>query len=406
MSFGKPWAYSDSANWSRRGLTNGKGNKQSPINIIPKESSDCDLLCNIALKYTTSKCTASVKNKTPIIYFDPGSYIKYTRNNDFLSLKAITIHTPSLHSIDGTFYDMEVVLYHKLSGGLNKDSENWIPGGTALSIMFQKGVDYGDQNNFFNSFIYKIPIDKENIEKQFDIKVGDKWGPEMIIPKIKTYYYYEGSLPFPPAEENWKWIVFEEIQQISSNIIDTLKVAFNNNVRPIQPLNGRIASYNSNVEFDFDKALEKKSIKDIKSKLAANKLKKINNNEEVSPDEKLKVVSMEKARIKEWYRSKKLYIKGILISIIFLLLIYGSLKFVKYIVKNDLLNKLMVEQALKSKASENEMKATNKNTQSTQPTQSNRPTQSTQPTQSNRPVQSNRPIQSNRPTQPTRPTQS
>jgi hypothetical protein len=40
-----------------------------------------------------------------------------------------------------------------------------------------------------------------------------------------------------------------------------------------------------------------------------------------------------------------MYIKGILIAIIFLLLIMASLRFVKYIVKNDLLNKIVVEQA-------------------------------------------------------------
>lgn len=362
MSFNKPWAYSDSANWNRRGITEGKGTSQSPINIIPKESSDCDTLCKIALKYGTSKCTASVKNKTPIVYFDSGSYIKYTKNNEILSLKAMTIHTPSLHSIDGSFYDMEVVLYHKLSGSINKDSENWVPGGTAISIMFQKGVDYGPQNNFFNSFIYKIPIDKENITNQFDIKVGDKWGPEMIIPQIKTYYYYQGSLPFPPAEEGWNWIVFEEIQQISANIVDTLKVVFNNNTRPIQPLNGRVAAYNANVDFDFDKALERKSLEDKNNKKAnelANQQLESDNTDNVSSADKMKVVNMEKARTAEWYKSRKIYIKGILICGVFLLIIFASLRFVKYIIKHDILNKIMVDQALKSKSKEQEFKSSN-----------------------------------------------
>jgi carbonic anhydrase len=361
MSFNKPWSYTDSANWHRRGLTDGKGSNQSPINIIPKETSDCNMLCNIALKYSSSKCVATVKNKTPIIYFDPGSYLKFIKNKDILSLKAMTIHTPSLHSFDGTFYDMEVVLYHKLSGSLNKDSENWVPGGTAISLLFQRGVDYGAQNNFFNSFIYKVPIDKENINNQFDIKVGDNWGPEMIIPQIKTYYYYAGSLPFPPAEENWNWIVFEEIQQISGNIIDTLKVAFNNNTRPIQPLNSRVPAYNANVEFHFDRMLENKYKKELASRVSDDKIKNKldllnNNDDEVSADKKMKIASMEKARLAEWYKSRKMYFKGIFISIIFLLIIYASLKFVKYIVNNDILNKIMVEQALKTKSKETEFK--------------------------------------------------
>lgn len=384
MSFNKPWAYSDSANWSRRGLTEGKGTSQSPINIVPKESSDCDSICKIALKYGTSKCTASVKNKTPIVYFDSGSYIKFTKNKEILSLKAMTIHTPSLHSIDGVFYDMEVVLYHKLSGSLNKDSVNWTPGGTAISIMFQKGIDYGPQNNFFNSFIHKIPIDKENVAKQFDIDVGDKWGPEMIIPQIKTYYYYNGSLPFPPAEEEWKWIVFEEIQQISGNIIDALKIAFNNNTRPIQPLNGRVASYNPNVDFDFDKAIEIKSTEAEANKKVnelANKLHGTtsDDDENVSSADKMKVMDMEKARTAEWYKSRKMYIKGLLICGVFILIIYAALRFVKYIIKNDVLNKIMVEQALKSKFKEQEFKSKNNNSSAS----NNKPSNANQQSSSN-----------------------
>jgi hypothetical protein len=264
---------------------------------------------------------------------------------------------------------MEVVLYHKLSGSLNRDSENWTPGGTAISIMFQKGIDYGPQNNFFNSFIHQIPIDKENVAKQFDIKVGDEWGPEMIIPQIKTYYYYQGSLPFPPAEEGWKWIVFEEIQQISGNIVEALKVAFNNNTRPIQPLNGRVAAYNANVDFDFDKALERKSSEAEANKKANEKANAAhgttsNDDDTVSSADRMKVVNMEKARTAEWYKSRKMYIKGLLICGVFLLIIYAALRFVKYIIKHDVLNKIMVEQALKAKFKEQEFKSKSKNSNS------------------------------------------
>ena len=54
----------------------------------------------------------------PILTFDSGSYIKYVKDKKVLSLKAMTIHTPSLHTINGTQYDMEVVLYHKLGGNM------------------------------------------------------------------------------------------------------------------------------------------------------------------------------------------------------------------------------------------------------------------------------------------------
>jgi carbonic anhydrase len=348
MSFGKPWAYSDSSNWARRGYPQSKGNNQSPINITPDKTTDCSMLCKISLKYSASKCIATVKNKTPIVYFDAGSYIKYTKNKDILSLKCMTIHTPSLHTINGNYYDMEVVLYHKLAGNLNPDSENWVPGGTAISILFQKGADYGEQNTFFNSFIYKLPIDKESIKNQIDIPVGENWGAEQLIPQIKSYYFYSGSLPFPPNEENWNWIVFEEIQQVSANIIDTLKIVFNNNIRPIQPLNNRIPAYNFNVDFSFSKMLNKKVNDDInakKSNLIAKNMA-LTENKDVDGATKMKILDMEKNKVNNWYKNNKMYIKGILISIILLLTIYASLKMVKYIIQNDILNIIMVKQAL------------------------------------------------------------
>ena len=174
-----------------------QGQNQSPINIDKKKALTCDILCDISLKYDDkSNCVLTVKNRTPIIYFNSGSNIKYNATKDVLSLKAMTIHTPSLHTINGVKYDMEVVLYHKLGGGLDPKSKNYVPGGTALSILFQKGSDYGDVNNFFNSFIYRIPNDKDSTGENIDVDVGDEWSPNLILPELKSFFYYEGSLSF------------------------------------------------------------------------------------------------------------------------------------------------------------------------------------------------------------------
>jgi hypothetical protein len=62
--------------------------------------------------------------------------------------------------------------------------------------------------------------------------------------------------------------------------------------------------------------------------------------------QKLGVIDREKARTKEWYLSRKMYIKGILLTLVILLVVYAALRLVKYIVANDYLNKVMVRQAL------------------------------------------------------------
>jgi carbonic anhydrase len=350
MSFSDSWSYSDSQNWKGKYPSAG-GTQQSPINIDTAKTTDCNLLCQIAMKYSTSKCYARVVNKTPIITFDSGSFIKFTKTKEILALKQMTIHTPSLHTFNGTQYDMEVVLYHKLTGTLNLSDPNYIPGGTAISILFQKGADYGKQNNFFNAFINQLPVERG--EKEQDIPVGDSWGPELIIPELKSYYFYPGSLPFPPCEENWKWIVFEEVQGVSSNIIDTLAIAFNNNIRPTMRLAGRVPAYNSNVVMATDNELEKrveaerKMLTEANNK--ANSLSAANSpgsGELRDETQKASILLAEKAKAQAWYKDRKLYIKGIIIAICLLLIIFGALRMVKWIINEDILNLIMIRQAL------------------------------------------------------------
>lgn len=341
MSFGDTWSYSDSQNWKSK-YPAASGSQQSPINIDTAKTTDCNLLCQIAMKYSTSKCYARVVNKTPVITFDSGSFIKFTKTKEILALKQMTIHTPSMHTFNGTQYDMEVILYHKLTGTLDPKDPNYVPGGTAISILFQKGVDYGKQNNFFNAFINQLPV--EQGEKERDIDVGDSWGPEMIIPELKAYYFYPGSLPFPPCEENWKWIVFDEVQGLSANIIDTLAIAFNGNGRPTMRLSGRVPAYNSNVVMATDNELEKRSEYEKK------KLIKVTNNNvnDGIREEKQKasILIAEKAKASAWYKERKLYIKGIIIAICLLLIIFGALRMVKWIINEDLLNLIMIRQVL------------------------------------------------------------
>jgi carbonic anhydrase len=318
MSFGETWAYSDSINW-KRDYPSASGSNQSPINIDKSKIQECDVLCDINMTYGVSNCILTVKNRTPIIYFSNGSSIEHKATKDFLTLKAMTIHTPSLHSINGIKYDMEVVLYHKLSGGLNSKSQNFVPGGTAISILFEKGTDHGKQNMFFNSFIYRLPNDIDSIDKHVDIDVGDNWGPEMILPELKSYFYYEGSLPFPPAEEGWKWIVFEEIQQVSSHIIDVLNLGFSNNIRSLKPLGERKVSYNSDIDIA--------KIDNIEDKI-----------ENIITDD-VEVSSLESS-VNENKFDKNI-VKIIITVLLILLTIYASLKMAKYIIVNDLVNKIL-----------------------------------------------------------------
>lgn len=346
MSFGQPWSYTSSGSWKQK-YPAASGKEQSPINIDTNKVVDCDMLCKIALKFAPSKCNIRIQNKTPLITFDSGSYIKFVRTREIMSLKSASVHVPSMHTINGVQHDMEIILYYKIAGNMNPTAQNYTPGGVAVSILFQRGVDYGPANNFFNAFVHKLPNDRESV-KEYNISVGDKWSAESVIPVEKqSYFYYHGSLPFPPCEENWRWIVFEDIVGIGGNIIDTLSIAFNGNIRPIKALGTRAIAYNANITLPIDSEL------DAKSQTAQTELSKLKSLGSVSSTnrdetEKLGVIATEKKRIGNWYSDNKIYIKGLVITAIMLLTIFAALKLVKYIVSNDLLNKVMVMQALGS----------------------------------------------------------
>lgn len=324
MSFGENWAYSDSINWNKDYPT-ARGKNQSPVNIDKDKVQRCDTLCEISLKYARSNCILTVKNRTPIVHFSSGSYVKLVAKNEIYALDSMTIHTPSLHSLNGVKYDMEVVLYHKMGGSTDPKSNNFVPGGVAISLLFQRGSSHGRQNNFFNSFVYEIPNDVDSLDKNLDIDVGNEWGPELILPDIKSYFYYPGSLPMPPCEEGWTWVVFEEIQNISSHILDVLNLAFKNNIRPLKALGSRAISYHDEIELKMDNELIKKSKDTTPEKY------------ESKPTE-YKDTKAYKLRLNlDETETNKKYFKIAITALLVLLTIYASLRMTKYIVENELL---------------------------------------------------------------------
>ena len=43
-----------------------------------------------------------------------------------------------------------------------------------------------------------MPSNDMPIEK--DIDVSNNWSPEQLFPTSKSFFYYEGALPYPPCD--------------------------------------------------------------------------------------------------------------------------------------------------------------------------------------------------------------
>ena len=208
---------------------------QSPINIDTTLLQECNTLCDFDTIYKTSKCFINYKNNNISIKYSGGSYIKY--KDIFYELKEITIHTPSLHSIDNQKYDLEMCLIHKLSGN-SKDSN-----GVMLCILFEAGPNFGSAEQFINQIINDIPVEEINYDKE--VMVSKDWSANMLLPKNKSFYTYNGSLPFPPCTELYDVFVFEQINKLGKTNLDIFKQFLGKNIRKVQPLNNRIVFYKS-----------------------------------------------------------------------------------------------------------------------------------------------------------------
>jgi len=246
----KNWAYRNYLKWKVKHPTCDAKN-QSPINIDTSIVADCRQTCQLEVDYRPSKCHIMNNNRTPIIKFDPNSYIIF--RNEKMILHSMTMHTPSMHTVNGEFYDLEVQIYH------TRTPRQFNDGGVAFCLFFKRGKETISNKNkanyFFNQFINEIPSEETKIEKE--IMVGEDWNPNLIFPKTKSFFYYQGSLPRPPCKENWTWIVFEEVGIISKTNYEAFELVFENNVRPIRARNGREIFYNNSVNFINSKAKKK-----------------------------------------------------------------------------------------------------------------------------------------------------
>jgi carbonic anhydrase len=325
------WSFDRSSIWKER-YPNCKNNaaRTAPLNVDTNNVSPCNALCRLNINYQPTTCSVSMINNIPTITFTPNCYLKF--KNDFFYLRKMTLHRHSMHTINETHYDIEVLLYH------NRNPINDSDGGVILSILMKKGADYGTANEFLNEFINQMPANEALVEQ--DIPVSSSWSPEQLLPDSKSFFYYDGALPFPPCTPNWSIIIFEEAIGVAQNIIDTMGYILsgdaanpNPNVRPIQRTpKGTVIFYNANSKFDQSQDMSGAESIDTQPTLPTS----------------VNVTGV------TWLKRNIYYIKGIIITIILVLMIYVAIKFAGIIVKNDLLNAFIIRQLKKKQTRESE----------------------------------------------------
>ena len=205
---------------------------QSPINIITDTSVRCGATCDLTFYYRTSKANIINTGKNIVLDYDNGSYVMY--NNDVYELDKISFSLPGNHTLDKSSYPLEINLNHR-----SPDTGRLL----IIGVLCEINDALSRYSMFLDLLISSLP--RGNGE-QSQVNTPEDWNIYNLIPEVKSFFTYNGSLPRSPCTEDVQWIIFENTINITSKFYDTLKSVIGSNSRQIKPLNGRVIYYNSN----------------------------------------------------------------------------------------------------------------------------------------------------------------
>lgn len=196
------------------------GEEQSPINIeTAKTDKDEEVE---ELKFNYAPTNFSLANNGHTIQGNPAAIDNsIVVDGEEYKLAQFHFHTPSEHEFNGQSFDMELHLVHK-------SANNEL---AVIGLMINEGA----ANSALEQSWKVLP--KEVTTK--DVKVTEEIDLMGLLPENKQTFRYEGSLTTPPCSEEVEWIVLEQPIEMSKEQIDLFRQIFEDNHRPVQPLNDR-----------------------------------------------------------------------------------------------------------------------------------------------------------------------
>lgn len=195
------------------------GRYQSPIDI--RGGVDANL-GSISATIKSSTLKFGLDGPTFAVPYDAGS--KLSMNGTNYELKQFHFHHQSEHTVDGKHYPMEAHFVLRSEGSDHNDA--------VMGVL----IEAGSENKMLNQFWGQLPRFRQKEVKPVQVNVGD------LMPKMTSYYMYEGSMTTPGCPQGVRWFVLEEPVQASQAQIDRFIEDFTageTNNRPVQPTYGR-----------------------------------------------------------------------------------------------------------------------------------------------------------------------
>ena len=215
------WSYSGATgpeNWASLSpdfATCGSGKEQSPIDIVnPKQTGNP----NPVVAYTATQATVVNSGHDLDMLSPPGN--KMTVNGTAFEVEEAHIHTPAETLLNGKRFDGEIHVKQ-----VNADHKY---------SVFTLFVTTGAANAAWQPFIEAADVAVGATGE----KISINWG-QLFPTAPRATIQYPGSLTTPPCTEGVSWLVDPQPITMSESQLNALRAVYNNNDRPVQPLNGR-----------------------------------------------------------------------------------------------------------------------------------------------------------------------
>jgi len=223
-----PWTYegpTGAAHWGAldpRYAACNAGQEQSPIDIRNAVKAG---LPTLRFEYRSGPLKYLIDNGYTIrVNFhdgpDSGSFLVVEDKRYHLT--QFHFHRPSEEYIQGKPYEMEVHFMHEAGDGKV----------AGVAVLLKAGSA--------NTTIQRIWEHMPTTQGKEESIPGVEVDPARLLPGDTAYYTYMGSLTAPPCSEGVVWFVLKTPVEISPEQIARFARLYPHDVRPLQPLNGRI----------------------------------------------------------------------------------------------------------------------------------------------------------------------
>jgi carbonic anhydrase len=196
------------------------GKEQSPIDIRNPEKAELPALRFV---YRSSPLKIINNGYTAVrVNYDPGNGNFLIVGDERYELTQFHFHHPSEEYIHGKPYDMVAHLMHRASDGKV----------AAVAVLLRAGSA--------NATMQRLWKHMPQTPGKEELIAGVEVNPAGLLPRDTSYYTYMGSQTAPPCTEGVTWFVLKTPVEISAEEISTFAALYPQDVRPLQPLNGRV----------------------------------------------------------------------------------------------------------------------------------------------------------------------